>query len=174
MIVIKEFIWYEDHFVLHITKEEKMIRIMEKGLLPLNGERCSQIGDEWKGVFCLDALSSVEDWATELYERHELETLKLLRFNLKRRKWYIDNSNDLAFGMYLPYKVLPEKISYLDIKDEKGRSLPLTKLFDLDLLYLYEMNKTFIGIENNQDIFVDNYIMSWQPISQYKNKIKTL
>ena len=76
----------------------------------------------------------MQAWAEALYEEYELETLKLLRFNLKRRKWYIDNSNDLAFGMYLPYKVLPEKISYLDMRDKDGEILPITKLFDLGFM----------------------------------------
>ena len=35
----------------------------------------------------------------------ELDTLKILRFNLKMHKWYFDNSNELALGMYIPYKI---------------------------------------------------------------------
>lgn len=140
MIVTEEFIWKTDHFVCHITEEKNMLSIMEQGLLPLNGDRCRFAMDDRKGIFCLDGIHNVQSWAEALYEQYELEILKLLRFNLKRRKWYIDNSNDLALGMYLPNKVLPEKIDYLQMKDSNGEILPLTKLFDLDFIYQIDDN----------------------------------
>ena len=167
MIVTKEFIWKEDHFVCHITEEKNMLSIIEKGLLPLNGERCRFVMDNRKGVFCLDGIHNVQAWAEALYEQYELETLKLLRFNLKMRKWYIDNSNGLALGMYLPYKVLPEKISYLDIKDETNQILPLTTIFEMQ-----DIDQSFNGIENNKEIIVDDYKLSWKPISAYQRMRK--
>lgn len=171
MIVTEEFIWKKDHFVCHITEEQNMPSIIEKGLIPMNGERCRFVMDNRTGVFCLDGVYNVQAWAEALYEEYELETLKLLRFNLKRRKWYIDNSNDLAFGMYLPYKVLPEKISYLDIRDKDGEILPITKLFDLG--FMYNIDQTFNGFENDKQLLIDDCSLSWQPIKQYQ-KIKEL
>lgn len=169
MIVTGEFIWKTDHFVCHITEEKNIASIIEKGLIPMNGKRCRSVMDNRTGVFCLDGLHNVETWAEVLYEQYELETLKLLRFNLKRRKWYLDNSNDLALGIYLPYKVLPEKISYLDIKNKNGEILPITKLFNLDLFSLHKINVS----ENNKQVLIDDYSLSWQPIQQY-TKIKKL
>ena len=171
MIVTKEFIWYEDHFVCHITEEKNMLGIMEKGLIPQTGERCQYAMDKRKGVFCLDGIHHVEDWARKLYEEYELETLRLLRFNLKRRKWYLDNSNDSALGMYLPRKVLPEKISFLDIRNINGEELSFTKLFDIDLLY--NVDSSFNGLENEKQVSVDDCSLCWHPIEEYK-KIKKL
>lgn len=166
MIVTKEFIWKSDHFVCHITEEKNMLSIIKNGLLPLNGERCKSVMDDRNGVFCLDGVHNVQYWIEELYEQYELETLKLLRFNLKERKWYIDNSNDYAFGMYLPHKVLPQKLDFLQMKDSSGEILPLTKLLDLD--FLYQINESFNNIEGNKEIFIDNCSLSWEPIYQYK------
>ena len=170
MIVMKEFIWYSDHFVFHITEEKNMLSIMENGLLPLNGDRCKSIMDERQGVFCLDGLYNVENWAEILYGKSDLETLKLLRFNLKRRKWYMDNSNPNAFGMYLPYKVLSNKLDYLKMIDSNGENLPFTKLFDLD--FIYKIDESFNNIENNKEIIIDNCSLSWEPIHQYKKQLK--
>lgn len=171
MIVTKEFIWQTDHFVCHITEEKNMLSIMENGLVPLNGDRCRTVADNRKGIFCLDGIHNVQIWAEALYEQYELENLKLLRVNLKRRKWYMDNSNDEAFGLYLPYKVLPQKIDYLQMKDDNGEVLPLTKLFDLDFLYqIYQMNSSFNSLEVNKEIVVDNCSLSWEPIYQYKKE----
>lgn len=171
MIVKREFVWYKDHFVCHITEEKNMTGIIEKGLIPLNGERCKRVEDNRKGVFFLDGLNHVEDWACLMYEQSELQRLRLLRFNLKKRKWYIDNSSDYSLGFYLPYKVLPERISYLDIRDNEGVELPLTRLFDLD--FLYKINESFNGIENDEKLLVDNCSLCWKPIQEYE-RIKKL
>lgn len=168
MIITKEFIWMTDHYVCHITEEKNMFGIMEKGLLPLNGERCSFVLDNRKGVFCLDGVHNVQYWANALYETFDLDTLKLLRFNLKRRKWYIDNSNEFALGFYLPNKVLPERIDYLQMKDKNGDILPLTKLLDLD--FLYQIKESFNSLSCNQEIIVDDCNLSWEPIIQYKKE----
>lgn len=154
MIVTKEFIWNKDHFICHITEEKNMLKIMEKGLIPLNGERCKFAMDKRKGIFCLDGIDNVEEWAISLYEQYELETLKLLRFNLKKRKWYIDNSHNTTFALYLPYKVLPQKISYLDIRDKNNIQLPLPKLFDFNL---YKLESGFNNIENNKEVCLDEF-----------------
>lgn len=171
MIVTREFIWYKDHYVCHITEVKNMAGIIDKGLIPLNGERCRFVMDDRKGVFCLDGIHHVEDWACALYKQYELENLKLLRFNLKRRKWYFDDSNDLVLGIYLPYKIMPEKISYLDIRGSDGEELPLTKLFDLD--FLYKINESFNSMENDKQLLVDDCCLRWKPIQEYE-KIKKL
>ncbi len=174
MIVTKEFIWKKDHYVCHITEEKNMQSIIEKGLIPMNGDRCRFVMDNRKGVFCLDGIQNVETWACALYEQYDLETLKLLRFNLKGRKWYLDNSNDQALGIYLPAKVLPEKISYLDIKDQDGEILPLNRLFDLNI---YDIDESFNNEMNAKEILIDELSLSWQPIYEYekdKQKVKRL
>jgi len=168
MIIDKEFIWREDHFVCHLTEEENMQSIMDKGLLPSNGKRCQSANDKRVGVFFFDGLHNLQNWAEVLYKNNELEALKLLRFNLKNRKWFIDNSNELALGFYLPNKVLPEKISYLDITNKDGIEEPITKLLDLD--FLYKIDQSFYNIENGKQIIVDDCNLGWQPIKEYKVK----
>ena len=173
MIVTNEFIWHKDHFVCHITDEKNIDNIIEKGLIPLNGERCKTIGDDRTGIFCLDGLYSVSDWAEVLYENGDIETLKLLRINLKMRKWYMDMSNDNAFGLYLPNKVLPQSIDYLQLKDINGKIVSLEKLFDIDFLErVYDITGSFDGIGRSKKIIVDGCSLSWEPIEQYyKNNI---
>ena len=61
--------------------------------------------------------------------------------------------------MYLPYKVLPEKISYLDIRDKDGEILPITKLFDLG--FMYNIDQTFNGFENDKQLLIDDCSLSW-------------
>ena len=52
MIVTEEFIWKKDHFVCHITEEQNMPSIIEKGLIPMNGERCRFVMDVNVNLFC--------------------------------------------------------------------------------------------------------------------------
>lgn len=170
MIVTEEFIWRKDHFVCHLTQESNMESIIEKGLLPSNGKRCQSVNDERIGVFCFDGLHHAKDWAEILYDKSELETLKILRFNLKNRKWHIDSSNEFVFAMYLPYKVLPEKLSYLDITNKHGETIPITKLFDLD----YKIEYSFCELENGKQISMDGVKLGWNPIEEYKIKTKKL
>jgi hypothetical protein len=170
MIVTEEFIWRKDHYVCHLTEESNMESIIEKGLLPSNGKRCQAVNDERIGVFCFDGLHHAKDWAEILYNNDELETLKILRFNLKNRKWHIDWSNQFVFAMYLPYKVLPQRLSYLDITNKQGETIPITKLFDLD----YKIRYSFCELENGKQICVDECNLGWYPIEEYKTKIKKL
>ena len=170
MIVTEEFIWRKDHFVCHLTEESNMESIIEKGLLPSNGERCQSVNDERIGVFCFDGLHHAKDWAEILYDKSELETLKILRFNLKNRKWHIDPSNEFLFAMYLPYKVFPQRLSYLDITNKQGENMPITKLFDLD----YKIKYSFCELENRKQISVDGYNLGWYPMEDYKTKLKKL
>ena len=176
MIVTEEFIWRKDHYVCHLTEESNMESIIEKGLLPSNGKRCQSVKDERVGVFCFDGLHHAKDWAEILYDKSELETLKILRFNLKNRKWHIDNSNAFVLGMYLPYKVLPERLSYLCITNNDGEEIPITKFFDLNFVYdfMKQVDYSFYGLENGKQISVDDCNLGWYPIHEYKNKVKKL
>ena len=172
MIVTEEFIWRKDHYVCHLTEESNMESIIEKGLLPSNGKRCQSVNDERVGVFCFDGLHHAKDWAEILYDKSELETLKILRFNLKNRKWHIDWSNEFVFAMYLPYKVLPERLSYLDITNKHGEVMPITKLFDLD--FMHKIKYSFYELENGKQVSVDDCNLGWYPIEEYKTKVKKL
>lgn len=111
MVLDKEFIWYEDHFVYHITPKENMGSIIKYGLVPSLGERSLSKGDINKAIYFFDNINNFEMWAELLYPNLDISDLKLLRFNLKRRKWYIHNG---AEDFYLLNKVLPQKIQYLD------------------------------------------------------------
>lgn len=167
MIVTKEFIWRKDHFVFHITEEKNIYSISRKGLLPRNGKRCKSIMDERKGVFCLDGIQKVQEWSKILYKKEEFKGLILLRFNLKNRKWHMDLSNDFVFGLYLPYKVIPEKIDYLDIKDISGKKLEFTKLFDEEILS--DLEECFNNQVCNKDIVIKDCVLRWIPILEYNS-----
>lgn len=166
----KEFIWISNHFVCHITREDNIPGIMDKGLLPLNGERCKSAMDERKGVFCLDGIHNVPNWTRILYGQYNLETLKLLRFNLKLRKWYIDNTSNPVIGMYLPHKVSPRELDYLQIINGKNDILPITQLLNLD--FLNQIDESFNNLEDNKEIIVDDCMLCWKPIYQYKKELK--
>ena len=168
MIISKEFIWRKDHFVCHLTEETNMSSIINQGLLPSNGKRCQSVNDERVGLFFFDGLYNLQNWAEVLYKNNELEALKILRFNIKNRKWYIDNSNERALGFYLTNKVLPESISYLNITDKEGIEKPITKLFDLD--FLHKIDYSFYNIDNGKQIIIDDFNLDWQPIKEYKVK----
>lgn len=170
MIITSEFIYDCDHYVCHITEEKNMQSIIENGLLPLNGDRCRFAMDNRKGVFCLDGIHNVQSWAECLYEQYDLETLRLLRFNLKNRIWHIDSSNQNVLGFYLPRKVTSRKIDFLEIKDLMGENLPLTKLFDEN--FLNNVDESFNNYDNDKEIIVNDCRLMWEPIHQYKKIYK--
>lgn len=125
MIIIKEFIWRTDHYAYHITNIEAMKNICNEGLKPLCGERSKSVGDDIKGIFFFDSLYSVNKWINALYENKDIHELELLRFNLKQRKWIMQNPSEF----YLVHKVRPDKIEYLRLFDEnKNMYLPLNNL----------------------------------------------
>lgn len=57
MVVTKEFIWYKGDSVCHLTDEKNMSGILDKGLIPLNGERCKRAKDNRKVVFFLSGIT---------------------------------------------------------------------------------------------------------------------
>lgn len=122
MIFEKEFIWYEDHYAYHITEKSNIDMIREKGLIPLCGERSLSVGDKISAIYFFDYLYSASDWAYWLYNDYK-EELELLRFNLKRRKWY---SKDQYIGdFYLTKPILPDNIDILKRIDEDGNTFTL-------------------------------------------------
>ncbi|MDD3241974.1 MAG: hypothetical protein PHQ64_04320 [Bacilli bacterium] len=113
MIFNNEFIWYKDHFVHHLTTKDKMVSIIEKGLIPLIGERSIKVGEAKKRIYFFDDLNLLDSWIEELYLDKNISELELLRFNIKRRKW---NYRDSDFGdYYLERKIEAENIEYLRI-----------------------------------------------------------
>lgn len=172
MLEKEKFIWSKDYYVCHLTQESNIESIAERGLLPLNGKRCQFVYDDRVGIFCFDGLHQVKDWANILYSSNELETLKILRFNLKYRKWHMDRSSEGVLGMYLPHKVLPKRLSYLNITDKYGETVPVTKLFDSN--FVKEIDYSFSELENGKQICIDDYNLAWYPIEEYKTKVKKL
>lgn len=51
MIILKEFIWQQDHSAYHITTKENMKKIKEQGLTPKLGERSKSVGDTEKAIY---------------------------------------------------------------------------------------------------------------------------
>ena len=152
MIFNKEFIWYKDHYVYHITNKKNMENIITNGLKPMLGERSISIGDTIKGIYFTDNLYVIDEWMDKLYDNKD--SLEVLRFNLKRLKWYIHNGGE---DFYLTNKVLPEKLDYLTIY-EKDKHLTLKEAFGI----------TFDGknYHSNHDIYKLDY--RWQRIKEYK------
>lgn len=125
MFFDKEFIWYEDHYVYHITETENLENIIKKGLIPLCGERSESVGDTRKAIYFFDYIYSAEDWAYRLYANQYSE-LELLKFNLKRRKWY-SLSNEIG-DFYVTRPVLPEHIEILNRRDEEENIFTLDEI----------------------------------------------
>ena len=118
MIFEKEFIWYKDHYVYHITNKDSLDKIRTVGLKPLCGDRSKSVGDIRKAIYFFDSIYSIDNWIEELYKNKDKNTLELLRFNLKRRKWYSQNKEIGDF--YLLNPISPERIELLKREDDNG------------------------------------------------------
>lgn len=123
MIILDEFIWNEDHYVYHLTRQECMEKIIVEGLRPICGERSKSVGDIRRAVYFFDSLSRTEEWMECLYTEKDIKGLELLRFNLKRRKWKIQCSEVEDF--YLLRPVLPQGIEYATLYNEEGQIVNL-------------------------------------------------
>jgi hypothetical protein len=77
MVVTKEFIWYKGDSVCHLTDEKNMSGILDKGLIPLNGERCKRAKDNRKVVFFLVGLHYVKDWDFLLDMNYKSKIIKI-------------------------------------------------------------------------------------------------
>lgn len=125
MFFDKEFIWYNDHFVYHITEKDNIESIREQGLVPTCGERSISFGDTREAIYFFDYIYSVEEWAFRLYENKYTE-LELLKFNLKRRKWHaLDNQ---IGDFYITRPIIPENIEILNRKDEEDNIFTLDEI----------------------------------------------
>ena len=124
MIFDKEFIWYKDHYVHHLTTKDKMTDIISKGLIPMIGNRSTSINDNNKAIYFFDDLSLIDAWVEELYSDRNKSELELLRFNLKRKKWFYRDSE--IGDYYIKKKIEPSDIEFLKIYSSKGK-LPITE-----------------------------------------------
>lgn len=125
MIFKEQWICNQNRFGYHITEEKNMISIKERGLVPLCGLRSESVGDIRKAVyfFLPESYYSIYDWIEYLYHSKNTENLKLLRFNLMRRKLY----EQCAYigDFYLLKPVLSKEIEYMTIMDSNESLLPL-------------------------------------------------
>jgi hypothetical protein len=72
--------------------------------------------------------------------------------------------------MYLPHKVSPRELDYLQIINGKNDILPITQLLNLD--FLNQIDESFNNLEDNKEIIVDDCMLCWKPIYQYKKELK--
>ena len=152
MLYINDFIWKEDHMAYHVTDKDNMKSICEKGLIPQCGARSKSVDDDSVGIHFSDSIISIiEDWADILYEDKDMESLEILRFNLKGLKWktHYRGDNHVPGDWYLINRLLPEYIEYLRILNNGVLEHAST-----DNMLYYEQ---------------DNRI--WLPIKQYERKI---
>lgn len=134
MIFDKEFIWYEDHYVYHIATVDNIESIIKNGLVPKCGLRSKSVEDNKKAIYFFDSLYSIDNWIDELYKNKSIKELELLRFNLKRRKWFFKDAEIGDF--YLTRPINNTNIDYLRIYDNNGKPLSLNSdyIFDKDKL----------------------------------------
>lgn len=125
MIFKEECICYRNCYGYHITEEQNMRSIKELGLKPLCGPRSESVGDIRKAIyfFLPETHYSIYDWINLLYQNKDIQNLKLLRFNLMRRKLYEQCAPIGDFFVLRP--ISPEKIEYATILDFHDTSLPL-------------------------------------------------
>lgn len=112
MIFNQELICYQDHYAYHITEKNNIESIIKYGLLPSFGDRSKLAGDKFKAVFFFDNLYNIEEWMNFLYKSKDKDSLEVLRFNIKKLKWFIHNSGE---EFYTQSQIPVEKIDYLKI-----------------------------------------------------------
>lgn len=108
------------------------------------GDRSKSVGDDVKGIFFFDGLSSTNEWIEMLYENANAEELELLRFNLKDRKWIMHNGEDF----YLAEGIPANKIEYVRVFDTK--------------------NRFYTTIDNLDYDYVSQYLLIWRDLEDYK------
>ena len=113
--------FYGEEFGYHITERKNIDSIREKGLIPQCGERSKSVDDN-AAVYFTKCITLIDDWFDLLYPNRDINELLLLRFNLMRRKWYINSY--FQSDCYLERKVRPECLQYGEILNpEEGRLL---------------------------------------------------
>ena len=114
MIILEEFIWNEDHYAYHLTHKHNINKIVNEGLIPMCKERSISHNDTFPAIYFFDNLYNLFDWSYFLYNKNNLNELELLRFNLKRKKWFLHNGEDF----YLKEKIKPNELTYLSNLNE--------------------------------------------------------
>lgn len=133
MIIDHEFIWYQDHFVYHITKKDNIDSILKFGLIPSLGERSILAKDQFKAVFFFDNLYNIENWMNFLYKNKDKDSLEVLRFNIKKLKWFIHNGGE---EFYIKQKVPIENIDYLELYNNNSDIISFNNLYKEDIYNL--------------------------------------
>lgn len=133
MIIDHEFIWYQDHFVYHITEKDNIESILKYGLIPSLGERSILAGDQFKAIFFFDEIYHIEEWMDFLYKNKDKDSLEVLRFNIKRLKYFIHNNGE---EFYLKHKIPVEKIDYLNLYNSNSDIISYSNLYKEDIYNL--------------------------------------
>lgn len=115
MIILKEFIWVEDHYVYHLTQKNNLDNIIKCGLIPMCQERSISHDDAFPAIYFFDNLDNLFNWIYALYKKDDLNGLELLRFNLKRKQWFLHNGGE---DFYLQEKIKPNELMYLSNSNE--------------------------------------------------------
>ncbi len=125
MIFKEEWFCNQNIFGYHITEEQNMLSIKEHGLQPRCGSRSESVGDIRKAIYFFrpESSYSIYDWIDDLYHSKDTEKLRLLRFNLMRRK--LHEQCAIIGDFYVLSPILPEKIEYATLWDSNGLLLPL-------------------------------------------------
>lgn len=109
-----ELIWQEDCFGYHITEKKNILSIIEKGLIPMCGERSQYVKEKEEAIWFTQSLFQVNNWIAKLYPNEDMRNLILLRMNLINRKIKI---RDVWHEDYHFYdSVMPNEIDFLLIK----------------------------------------------------------
>lgn len=150
MDFFREFIWNTDHYAYHITNTDAMKNICKEGLKPSVGKRSLKAGDNIKGIFFFDGLIFMNEWIDFLYEDKNILELELLRFNIKKLKWTIHNSNEF----YITNDVNQKEIEYL-------------RLFDKD-------TNAFLPLNTEYYLTTTDERITWNKLNNYKPLIKSI
>ena len=72
--------------VYHVTKEDLLDKILEKGLIPMLGERSLLIGEETPGIYFFENIVNVEDalggWMANAF--NDEDKLVILKVNISK------------------------------------------------------------------------------------------
>ena len=138
MIFNHELICKRDHFAYHITEKNNMDSIIKYGLIPSFGDRSKIAGDRFKAVFFFDNIYNIESWMDFLYKNKDKDSLEVLRFNIKKLKYFIHNNGE---EFYLKNKIPVEEIDYLNLYNNSN-IISFSNLYKEDVYSLnYKWNK---------------------------------
>lgn len=116
-----ELIWKEEHYGYHITEKKNILSIIEKGLIPMCGERSKRVGDRDKAICFTGSLIHVNKWIEMLYPNEKLKNLILLKINLINKKIKIRSRCVEDYRMFEAVSV--EEIEYLQITKDYLNSI---------------------------------------------------